>query len=197
MQVSLDRARSLVERLVVFSRTRLLAAGPVDLGALVSKQAPMLRETLGEGVRLQVEHPREPVLVLGDAVSLEQLLLNLAYNARDAMPEGGTLFLRLERVPGASAGEHGTARVTVRDTGVGMAPETRRRLFEPFFTTKDVGGGMGLGLSIVHGIVEQHHGRIDVESEPGEGTTFRVELPLLAGAEDEPPASGQDAVARG
>ena len=141
----------------------------------------MLREALGEGVRLQVEAPGEPVRVFGDAASLEQLLLNLAYNARDAMPEGGTLCLRLESVPGAAAGARGVARVTVRDTGVGMTPETRRRLFEPFFTTKDVGGGMGLGLSIVHGIVEQHHGRIEVESEPGEGTTFRVELPLLAG----------------
>lgn len=198
MQVSLDRARSLVERLVVFSRTRLLEAGPVDLGALLSKQAPMLREALGEGVRLQIEAPPEPVRVLGDAPSLEQLLLNLAYNARDAMPDGGTLFLGLETAVGASAGGPGTARVTVRDTGVGMAPQTRRRLFEPFFTTKGVGGGIGLGLSIVHGIVEQHHGRIEVESGPGEGTTFSVELPLMAGAGDElPTASGADGLAKG
>ena len=197
MQVSIDRARDLVEQLVLFSRTRLLQAGPVDLNALLKRQAPMLREALGEGVRLQVDVPGEPVRVFGDAASLEQLLLNLAYNARDAMPEGGILFLRLESVPGATADERGTARVTVRDTGVGMDPETRRRLFEPFFTTKDVGGGMGLGLSIVHGIVEQHHGRIEVESEPGEGTTFRVELPLLARAADEPPVSGPGGVAKG
>jgi len=198
MQVSLDRARDLVERLVLFSRTRLSQAGPVDLVTLLAGQEPMLREALGEGVCLQVEAPGEPVRVFGDAASLEQLLLNLTYNARDAMPEGGTLFLRLEGVSGATADERGTARVTVRDTGVGMDPETRRRLFEPFFTTKDVGYGMGLGLSIVHGIVEQHHGRIEVESAPGEGTTFRVELPLLARAAGEPPpVSGRSGVAKG
>ena len=198
MQVSLDRARDLVERLVLFSRTRLLQAGPVDLSALLVKLAPMLREALGEGVRLQVEAPGEPVRVFGDAASLEQLVMNLAYNARDAMPEGGTLFLRLEGVSKASADERGVARVTVKDTGAGMTPETRRRLFEPFFTTKDFGGGMGLGLSIVHGIVEQHHGRVEVESAPGEGTTFRVELPLLAVAEDEPPpVTGSGGVPKG
>jgi signal transduction histidine kinase len=198
MQVSLDRARDLVEQLVVFSRTRKRQADHVDLAALLDRMAPMLHEALGEGVRLNVESPGEPVRVLGDAASLEQMLLNLVYNARDAMPEGGTLCLRLETEAGAAATEPGTARVTVRDTGVGMNPETRRRLFEPFFTTKDVGGGMGLGLSIVHGIVEQHHGRIEVDSEPGEGTTFRVELPLVGGAPDgQSSVSGADGLAKG
>jgi len=184
MQVSLDRARDLVERLVAFSRTRQLLMGPVDLTALLARLAPMLREAVGESVSLRVEFPGEPVRVLGDAASLEQLLMNLAYNSRDAMPDGGILCLRLEIVA-AAALETGAARITVGDTGVGMEPEVRRRLFEPFFTTKDVGAGLGLGLSIVHGIVEQHHGRIEVESEPGEGTSFRVELPL-AGADQVP-----------
>jgi two-component system cell cycle sensor histidine kinase/response regulator CckA len=187
METSLDRARDLVERLVAFSRTRLIQTGPVDLTELLAGQAPLLREVLGEGVRLNVDAPGAPVLVLGDAASLEQLLTNLAYNARDAMPDGGNLWLRLESVAGKDALAPGTARITVRDTGIGMAPETRRRLFEPFFTTKDVGGGMGLGLSIVHGIVEQHHGLIEVESEPGAGTTFRVDLPLLVSADRELP----------
>ena len=193
MQVSLDRARDLVERLVVFSRTREFALHPVDLTSLLARQALMLREALGDGVRLHLESPGEPVRVLGDAASLEQLLLNLIYNARDAMPEGGTLFVRLEAVAAAAAEDRGVARITVRDTGVGMDPEVRRKMFEPFFTTKDVGAGMGLGLSIVHGIVEQHDGRIEVESAPGEGTTFRVELPLTVEAhEATPPVSGSD-----
>jgi signal transduction histidine kinase len=133
------------------------------------------------------------VRVLGDEGSLGQLLLNLAYNARDAMPQGGTLEILLDLVPGG-AGGRGAARITVRDSGVGMAPEVRRKIFEPFFTTKDVGGGMGLGLSIVHGIVEQHHGRVEVESEPGQGTSFRVELPLLeqAGGAPTPAATGSE-----
>jgi len=179
IQISLDRARDLVERLVTFSRTRQFSAVPVDLAALLAKLAPMFSETLGDRVRLELDSATAPVLVLGDAASLEQLLMNLAYNARDAMPAGGVFSLRLETVAGNAAGESGTARITVRDTGGGMDPEVRRRLFEPFFTTKDVGVGMGLGLSIVHGIVEQHRGRIEVDSEPGAGTTFRVELPLL------------------
>ncbi len=178
IQVSLDRARDLVERLVTFSRTRQRPSRCVDLSALLARLAPMLREAVGESVRLSLEPSPEPVQVLGDAASLEQLLINLAYNARDAMPEGGILCIRLDSLAADSADERGTARITVGDTGVGMDPEVRRRLFEPFFTTKDVGAGMGLGLSIVHGIVEQHHGRIEVESEPGQGATFRVELPL-------------------
>jgi signal transduction histidine kinase len=118
-------------------------------------------------------------MVEGDAASLEQLLLNLAYNARDAMPDGGVLCVRLEREPAVFLDQPGTALLTVRDTGVGMNPEVRKRLFEPFFTTKGVGSGTGLGLSIVHGIVEQHRGTTEVESEPGEGATFRVRLPLV------------------
>jgi len=198
MQVSLDRARDLIERLIVFSRTRRIEPGPVDLSALLARQAPMLNEALGEGVCLNLETPDTPVLVSGDAASLEQMLLNLAYNARDAMPESGSLYLRLETVAGAAGDGNRVARITVRDTGIGMTPETRRRLFEPFFTTKDVGGGMGLGLSIVHGIVEQHRGSIEVESEPGAGTTFRVDLPLTAEAESgQPRFSGDDGRAKG
>ncbi len=194
IQTTLDRARDLVERLVTFSRTRELHASPVDLSALLARLAPMLRETIGEKVRLNLEPAPAPVRVLGDEVSLEQLLVNLAYNARDAMPEGGILCMRVEAVAGATADRRGTARITVRDTGIGMNPEVRRRLFEPFFTTKGVGAGMGLGLSIVHGIVEQHHGRIEVDSEPGEGATFRVDLPLLGDETPIPQAGEESAV---
>jgi signal transduction histidine kinase len=182
IQTSVDRAQDLVERLVMFSRTQRLETLPVELNALLALLAPMLREAVGEGVQLELTPAPGPVRVLGDEGSLGQLLLNLAYNARDAMPGGGTFGIRLETVPGAGEGA-GLARIVVRDTGGGMDAEVRRRMFEPFFTTKDVGGGMGLGLSIVRGIVEQHHGRIEVESDPGAGATFRVELPLAAAAE--------------
>ena len=192
IKTSLGRARDLVERLVTFSRTRQIQTGPVDLTALFAGLAPILRETVGESVRFSASTPREPVWVLGDAASLEQLLTNLAYNARDAMPEGGILRMRLETVAGTDAAGPGLARITVRDTGVGIDPEVRRRMFEPFFTTKDVGSGTGLGLSIVHGIVEQHHGRIEVDSVPGEGAVFQVELPLMEeGDEMRQPGTGR------
>jgi signal transduction histidine kinase len=183
MQTSIDRARDLVERLVAFSRTRQFDLRPLDLAALVARLAPMLREALGEAVRLELALPASPVRVDGDEASLQQLLLNLAYNGRDAMPGGGVLGIGLEALPPSAPDAPGAAVLTVRDTGTGMEPEVLRRLFEPFFTTKGAGGGMGLGLSIVHGIVEQHHGAIDVESAPGSGTSFRVRLPLAPGSD--------------
>lgn len=179
MQTSIDRARDLIERLVGFSRTRQIDLQPVDLTMLLRRLVSMLREAVGEEVRVHLEVPERALVIEGDAASLEQLVLNLAYNARDAMPDGGVLCVRLEREPGAFLDQPGVALLTIRDSGVGMAREVRRRLFEPFFTTKDVGSGMGLGLSIVHGIVEQHNGTIEVESEPGEGASFRLRLPLV------------------
>ncbi len=190
MQLTLERARELVDRLGLFSRTRELPVGSVDLTALLERLAPALAAAVGEGVRLNLETPGAPVRIVGDSLSLEQLLTNLAYNARDAMPAGGVLCVRLETAAGAAGDEAGTARITVRDTGAGMAPEVQRRAFEPFFSTKEVGAGSGLGLSIVHGIVEQHRGRIRVESGPGEGTCFQVDLPLAAGAEAFSPSAG-------
>jgi len=183
IETSLDRARDLVERLVSFGRSRHIPTGPVDLSALLRRLAPMLREAVGEGVRLNLEYPDRPVRIIGDAASIDQLLLNLAYNARDAMPGGGILCVRLEVTAGRGTGAEWVARISVQDTGVGMEPAVRSRMFEPFFTTKETGAGMGLGLSIVHGIVEQHRGRIEVESEPGVGTTFRIDLPLMAEGE--------------
>jgi signal transduction histidine kinase len=192
IQTSVDRAQDLVERLVMFSRTQRLETLPVELNALLAHLEPMLREAVGPGVHLELTPAPGPVCVLGDEGSLGQLLMNLAYNARDAMPGGGSLGIRLEAVPASESGA-ARARIVVRDTGGGMDAEVRRRMFEPFFTTKDVGGGMGLGLSIVRGIVEQHHGRIEVESEPGAGATFRVELPLAAEAAGRAARSDGDA----
>ena len=177
MQVTLERARELVERLLTFSRTRELKMGVVDLAALLHKLAPAFRMATGEQVRLQLEPPGSPVAVCGDPGSLEQLLMNLVYNARDAMPAGGVLSV-WAAVRAGAPGAPPLARISVSDTGVGMAPEVRSRIFEPFYTTKGHGAGMGLGLAIVRGIVEEHRGRIEVESSPGRGTTFHVDLPL-------------------
>jgi signal transduction histidine kinase len=185
MQVTLGRARELVERLLKFSRTQELDMGVVDLTALLEKLAPAFRIALGEQVRLSLEPPGRPVPVRGDPASLEQLLMNLVYNARDAMPDGGVLRVRL----GARAGTDDSppkARLSISDTGVGMAPEVRSRIFESFFTTKGSGSGIGLGLAIVRGIVEEHRGRVEVESAPGQGTTFHVDLPLA----QEPASAG-------
>ncbi|HWR98227.1 MAG TPA: HAMP domain-containing sensor histidine kinase [Candidatus Methanoperedens sp.] len=187
IETTLDRARDLVERLISFSRTRELSLRSVDLAALLERLAPAFRDVLGEHVRLQLDLAGGPVFVLGDQAGLEQLLANLVYNARDAMPAGGLLCVRLEPLA-RGEGTPDMARLVVRDTGVGMEPNVRSRLFEPFFTTKDAGSGMGLGLSIVHGIVEMHRGRIQVESAPGEGTTFIVDLPLARAPEAPGPA---------
>ncbi|HEY5997909.1 MAG TPA: ATP-binding protein [bacterium] len=176
MAGTLERARELVERLLAFSRTRELRAGAVDLTALLGRLAPAIRAALDEQVRLQLDPAASVAVVEGDPASLEQLLMNLVYNARDAMPAGGTLTVRLS--VREETGRAPAARISVADTGVGMSPEVHARIFEPFFTTKGSGGGTGLGLSIVRGIVEEHRGRIAVESVPGVGTTFHVDLPL-------------------
>ena len=177
MNATIDRAQQLVERLLLFSRTGQLQMVDVDLGALLAQLAPAVRMVLGDQVRLDLEPLGCPVPVRGDPARLEQLLMNLVYNARDAMPGVGALGVRLG-IRAGSAGEPAMARLSVADTGVGMPPEVRERVFESFFTTKGSGSGLGLGLSIVRGIVEEHGGRVEVESVPGEGTTFHVELPL-------------------
>lgn len=182
MRMTLERGRELIERLLTFSRTRELRRGVVDLRGLLEGLAPSLRTALGDQVRLQLESGGGPVAVWGDGAALEQLLMNLAYNARDAMPDGGVLSVSIRVLPGA-AGAPDFARLSVGDTGVGMEAETQARAFEPYFTTKGPGAGTGLGLSIVRGIVDDHQGCIGVESAPGRGTTFHVDLPLApAGA---------------
>ena len=141
----------------------------------------------------------------GDAGMIEQVLLNLAVNARDAMPDGGELWLELSSVllDEAGASRHPTARsgafvcLSLRDTGRGIAAEHLPHIFEPFFTTKEVGKGTGLGLATVHGIIAQHRGWIEVESRPGEGTTFRVHLPRLPAGRSQPGSPREVAAVRG
>jgi two-component system cell cycle sensor histidine kinase/response regulator CckA len=173
-----ERAARLVRQLLAFSRKQVLEPQVVDLNALVSDTARMLRPLLGEDVRVvtRLAPGLGPVRV--DPAQIDQVLMNLAVNARDAMPGGGTLFLETANV-GSPAGDQ--VCLVVRDTGQGMDEKTRAQAFEPFFTTKTGSGGTGLGLSMVYGIVQQSGGTIAVESEPGHGSSFRILLPRVEG----------------
>jgi two-component system, cell cycle sensor histidine kinase and response regulator CckA len=183
------RAATLTRQLLAYGRQSLLHPEPVNLNDVVSGIEPMLRRLIGEDVRLRTDLAPDLGWVRADAGQLDQVLLNLAVNARDAMPDGGTIVLATDNVdldeaylaehPKAHPGRH--VSIAVRDTGVGIDPATQGRIFEPYFTTKDRGRGTGLGLATVLGIVEQSGGHIEVESIPGHGTTFRVFLPREAG----------------
>ncbi|HEY9382501.1 MAG TPA: PAS domain S-box protein [Gemmatimonadales bacterium] len=183
-----DRASSLTRQLLAMSRRQVLVPREVDLNLLVQEMERMLRRVIGAGINIVTEPASELGWVRADAGQLEQVLLNLAVNARDAMPDGGTLTLGTSQVeigaeeaePGAQGvppGHYVVLRVT--DTGIGIDRDTQRKIFEPFFTTKAVGEGTGLGLATVYGIVQQSNGTITVESEPGRGTSFRVFLPRI------------------
>lgn len=178
-----DRAAQLTKQLLAFARRQVLRPGNVDLNQVVRRMAEMLRRLIGEHIELEVETDETIEPVLADPAQLEQVVLNLVVNARDAMPQGGRLAIRTTRgtvgpgdpsIPELS-GDVPCLEVT--DTGVGMTDEVRRHLFEPFFTTKAVGRGTGLGLSTVYGIVRQSGGLVKVQTAPGSGTTFRVLLP--------------------
>jgi signal transduction histidine kinase/ActR/RegA family two-component response regulator len=171
-----DRAANLTHQLLAFSRKQVLQPVVLDLADVVTGVAPMLRRLIGETITLEIDTPEQPLpRVRADRGQLEQVIINLAVNARDAMPEGGTLRISAEEAPGASS----EVLLCVSDTGVGIPPEIRDRLFEPFFTTKAVGKGTGLGLSTVYGIVKQSGGSVDVQSEPGLGSTFTIMLPTV------------------
>jgi CheY-like chemotaxis protein len=182
IQQAAERASDLVGQLLAFSRRRMLEPATIDLGALVTGLLPMLRRLIGEQIRVVDQLPASLPPIVGDRSQVEQIILNLAVNARDAMPGGGTLTMgaRTERrdQPGPDGLPAGTYLVfEVSDTGAGMDAETQRRAFEPFFTTKGVGRGTGLGLSTVYGIVQQMKGAVTVESAVGAGTTFRLIFP--------------------
>jgi len=172
-----ERASRIAQQLLAFSRRQVLQPEPLDVHRVVAEFAPMLRQALGPERELTVAPAAGPAVAHADRGQLEQVLLNLALNARDAMPQGGRLAVAVE---GATP-DGRAVRFTVADTGVGMDEATRERIFEPFFTTKPVGQGSGLGLAVVHGIVEQSGGWIRCESRPGEGTRFTLELPAAAG----------------
>ncbi|NWG46740.1 MAG: response regulator [Alphaproteobacteria bacterium] len=179
------RAANLTSQLLAFSRQQSLVPRVIDLKEVVTDLSQLLRRLLGERIQLTVQHQRDLWLVKVDKVQLEQVIMNLAVNARDAMPGGGSLTIRTENVDSLAAAGLGHpimpaadyVMISVTDTGIGIAPEDLDKIFEPFFTTKPVGQGTGLGLSTVYGIIKQTDGFIFPESEPGKGTTFRIYLP--------------------
>jgi two-component system cell cycle sensor histidine kinase/response regulator CckA len=183
MVAGAERAAGLTRQLLAFSRQQVLRAETIDLRDTVHNMERLLRGLIGADIRLVATAPDQAVLVSGDRSQLEQVIANLALNARDAMPNGGELTLRVAAVDvdadqglAVAAGRY--ALLTVSDTGLGMDTETVERIFDPFFTTKDE--GTGLGLATVHGIVAQSGGSIWVYSQPGHGTTFKVYLPLAS-----------------
>ena len=191
---SSQRAAALTQRLLAFSRRQSLDSKTVELNALVGSVQHLLRSTLGEKIRIQMATSDAPLRANLDSNQFESALLNLAINARDAMPEGGELILRTSHVfaadgelPTIPAGEY--AVVSVSDSGTGMPPEVVERIFEPFFTTKPIGKGTGLGMSMIYGFMQQSGGHITVDSTPGQGTTVSLFMPMVhdAAEDDEAP----------
>jgi PAS domain S-box-containing protein len=181
-----DRAAALTQSLLTFSRRQEMRREPLDLVEVVRGVQRFLRHLVRPDIEIRVELPTGPLPITGDLGQLEQVLMNLVTNARDAMPRGGRITMVVsgvdlddERALRAGLEDPGPyAQVAVSDTGVGMDWQTRARLFEPFFTTKDPGKGTGLGLAIAYGIVKKHQGSIGVTSEPGRGATFTFLLPI-------------------
>lgn len=186
MRSAAERLRHLTQQLLAFGRKQLLELRRMDLRDVVRRFEPVLRRTLREDIRIMTALPADECPVLADAGQLEQVVLNLAVNAQDAMPDGGTLAIGMERtrLDEEYAGAHPDVhpgpyvQLSVSDTGCGMDEQTQARIFEPFFSTKARGRGSGLGLSTVYGIIRQQGGSISVYSEPGHGSTFRICMPV-------------------
>ncbi len=185
-----ERAAALTRQLLAFSRRQVLQPRIVDVNEIVAAMQNILQRVLGEGIDLRLQLAPDLGSVKADRGQIEQVLMNLAVNARDAMPSGGHLLIATSQEPAADdAAATGAVAVAVTDSGVGMDEATRLRIFEPFFTTKPEGHGTGLGLSTVYGIVEQSGGAIDVTSELGQGTSFVIRLPMVRAGEAPGPAS--------
>ncbi|MGE5173674.1 MAG: PAS domain S-box protein [Betaproteobacteria bacterium] len=184
---SAKRAANLTRGLLAFSRKQAISFKPENLNRIVENVEKFLQRLIGEDIELRIMQTDADLVVMANSGQIEQVLMNLATNAKDAMPNGGRLTIGTESfelghefIKTHGFGRRGTyALISVTDTGAGIDEKSRERIFEPFFTTKEVGKGTGLGLSIVYGIVKQHNGYITCESEPGRGTTFRMHLPTI------------------
>ena len=184
---SSERAANLTRSLLAFSRKQIMNPRPVNLNEIVERVVKLLSRLIGEDIELRTILTDKALTVMADSSQMEHVLINLATNARDAMPDGGLLTIDTETVKideefikAHAYGKLGTyALISISDTGAGMDEKTRDRIFEPFFTTKEVGKGTGLGLAMVYGIIKQHDGYIHVYSEPDKGTTFRIYLPVI------------------
>ena len=196
IKLSVNRGAGLTRQLLAFSRRQAVRPRRFALGDIVHGMDTMLRRLIGPEVEFEIICAPEPLMVVADSGQTEQVVLNLVVNARDAMPQGGRVTVRVEEIEvdetaavalvEGKAGRY--ARLSVSDTGTGIDEQTRAKLFEPFFTTKEQGKGTGLGLSIVYGIVKQSGGYITVASEPGKGATFLIYLPIVSEAEAAPAA---------
>ncbi len=171
-----DRASELAQQLLAFGKRQHLKRAPIALNELIAPLARMLRRLIGEGIDLEFIPGQDLGLVNADGGHIEQVIVNLIVNARDAMQEGGRITITTENVPGEGGGL-GHVRIRVHDAGHGMTPDVASRAFEPFFTTKETGKGTGLGLSVVYGIAQQHGGTVRLDTVPGKGSTFDVLLP--------------------
>jgi CheY-like chemotaxis protein len=184
-----ERAANLTRQLLTFSRQQAFRPKPLDLRTTLGPVGKMLRRLIGEHIALEIRTHSEPLFVSADIGMIEQIVMNLAVNSRDAMPAGGRLEIGVSEIEVAAAEaktRHAAAYpgkfavLSVADSGIGLAPETMNHLFEPFFTTKEVGRGTGLGLATVYGIVQLHKGWIEVASTLGEGATFRIFFPMVS-----------------
>ncbi len=181
-----QRAATLVNKLLAFSRKQVICLQPVRINDTITASEKLLSRVIREDIEIRTVLSNEDIVVLGDEGQLEQVIMNLVTNARDAMPAGGTLTIstRICAIDSEFTHSHGYGKpgvyglISFADTGIGMDEKTRERIFEPFFTTKEVGKGTGLGLSVVYGIMKQHSGYIDISSESGKGSIFNLYLPL-------------------
>lgn len=185
---SSERATNLTQSLLTFSRKQIMNPRPVNLNEIIKKVEKFLLKVIGEDIELRTLLTNTDMTVMADQNQIEQVIVNLATNARDAMPEGGLITIETSiveldedylKIYNYEVNPGRYTLIAFRDTGMGMDEPTRERIFEPFFTTKEVGKGTGLGLSIVYGIIKQHHGYINVYSEPGKGSIFKIYLPLI------------------
>ncbi|MBI5641788.1 MAG: response regulator, partial [Nitrospirae bacterium] len=193
ISTSADRAANLTRGLLAYSRKQITHRKVLSLNETVKKIEGLITIFIGEGIELILALDERDLRVMADSNQIEQVVMNLVSNAKDAMPDGGTLTIHTgARELGRDffamygSGEPGTyAVVSVKDTGTGMDAVTREKIFEPFFTTKGVGKGTGLGLSMVYGVIQKHNGFIDVQSVPGGGSTFSFYLPLVSGERED------------